>query len=161
MKNESYINPTTGKVLSDRRSGTDRRDHRSIFPFSYLGPLRRKRSGRRKEDTGYVDLYDARTWMMAISVILLSLMDAILTQQHLAIGSAEEMNPIMQAVIHIGGIPAFYGAKGFLTLVAVAIIMLHKEWALGKYAARFCLWAYIFLSLYHLYLVNLIHNAIM
>ena len=80
-------------------------------------------------------------------------MDALLTQRHLIHGSARELNPIMDAVIRIGGMPAFYGTKGLLTIVAVTIIMLHKEWALGKIAARICLWAYILLSLYHIFLV--------
>ena len=160
MKKQIGHDPETGESTSDRRSGKDRRDSRSIFPLSYLGPLRRKRGGRRKGDTGYVDIYDFGTWAMAGSVVLLSLMDALLTHQHLAIGSAREVNPIMQAVIHVGGMPAFYAAKGFLTLAAVVIIMLHKEWKLGKYAARFCLWAYIFLSVYHLYLIAIVHDPL-
>lgn len=109
---------------------------------------------------GYVDIYDIRTWGMAVSVIVLSLLDAVLTHQHLASGSAFEANPIMQAVIHAGGMPAFYAVKGFLTVTAIAIIMLHKEWRFGKYAARICLWAYIFLSLYHLYVIHIIHRSL-
>jgi len=153
MKNNLYHDPLTGKTAVDRRSGEDRRNRISIFPFSYLGPLRRKRGGRRGDDIGYVDIYDPQTWFMAISVVLLSLMDAIMTQQHLILGSAKEANPLMEAVINYGGMPAFYGFKGLMTVAAVAVIMLHKEWPLGRYAARFCLWAYILLSLYHLYLV--------
>jgi hypothetical protein len=109
---------------------------------------------------GYVDIYDMRTWGMAVSVIILSLLDAALTHQHLVTGSAYEANPIMQAVISAGGMPAFYAVKGFLTLGAIAIIMLHKEWKFGKYAARFCLWAYIFLSLYHLFVISVIHRSL-
>ncbi|MEJ2111250.1 MAG: DUF5658 family protein [Acidobacteriota bacterium] len=156
MKNNLYRSPPTGKILLERRSGQDRRARSSIFPLSYIGPPRRKRGGRRVGDTGYVDIYDFRTLGLAAAVVLLSFMDAVLTHQHLINGSAREANPIMQAVIRFGGIPAFYGAKGFLTLAAVVIILLHKEWALGRYAARFCLWAYIALSLYHLYLVSIV-----
>ena len=153
MKNNLYRDSLTGKICVNRRSGYDRRDRISIFPLSHFGPLRRKKSGRRGTDKGYVDIYDYRTWCVVISVILLSMMDALLTQQHLLIGSAREMNPIMDAVIKLGGMPAFYGTKGVLTIVAIIIIMLHKEWAFGRLAARFCLWAYILLSLYHIYLV--------
>jgi uncharacterized membrane protein len=153
MSNNLYRNPLTEKIAVDRRSGKDRRDRVSIFPLCHLGPLRRRKGGRRESDTGYVDIYDLRTWLVAVSVILLSLMDALLTQRHLMQGSALELNPIMGAVIRIGGMPAFYGTKGLLTVIAVTIIMLHKEWALGKIAARICLWAYILVSLYHLYLV--------
>ncbi|MBN2320664.1 MAG: hypothetical protein JXR49_16410 [Acidobacteria bacterium] len=153
MKNNLYRDPFTEKIAVDRRSGRDRRDRISIFPLSHFWPLRRKKGGRREADTGYVDVYDLRTWLVAVSVILLSLMDALLTQQHLIHGSARELNPIMDAVIRMGGMPAFYGTKGILTVIAVSIIMLHKEWALGRVAARICLWAYILLSMYHLYLV--------
>jgi len=158
MKNNLYRDPNTDQITVDRRSGQDRRDRVSIFPLSYFGPLRRKKGGRRETDTGYVDVYDLRTWFMAVSVILLSLMDALLTQQHLIQGSARELNPIMDAAIEIGGMPAFFGVKGFLTIVAVSIIMLHKEWRMGKIAARICLWAYILLSLYHLYLVIIVQK---
>jgi hypothetical protein len=156
MKNNLYHDPLTGEIVADRRSGCDRRDRVSIFPLSHFGPLRRKKGGRREDDTGYVDIYDFRTWCVAISVILLSLMDALLTQQHLMAGSARELNPIMDAVIDFGGMPAFFGAKGFLTVFAVSIIMLHKEWKLGRHAARFCLWAYILISLYHIYIVAIL-----
>jgi heme exporter protein D len=152
MKDNLYCNPLAGKIQIDRRSGCNRRDRVSIFPFSYLGPLRRKKGGRRQKDTGYVDIYDIRTWCIAIAVVILSLMDAILTRQHLLAGRARELNPIMDAVIQHGGIAAFFWFKGALTIIAVAIIMLHKEWALGRHAARICLWAYILLSLYHIYL---------
>ena len=147
-------------IFEERRSGQNRRARASIFPLSYLGPLRRKSGGRRKGDVGYVDIYDMRTWGMAVSVIILSLLDAVLTHQHLAAGWAFEANPIMKAVIDAGGMPAFYAVKGFLTLAAVAIIMLHKEWKFGKYAARFCLWAYIFLSLYHLYIIHTVRRSL-
>jgi hypothetical protein len=153
MTKNLYRDPLTEKIAVNRRSGQDRRDRLSIFPLSHFRPLRRKKGGRRESDTGYVDIYDLRTWLVAVSVILLSLMDALLTQRHLIHGSARELNPIMDAVIRIGGMPAFYGTKGLLTVVAVTIIMLHKEWALGKIAARICLWAYILLSLYHIFLV--------
>jgi hypothetical protein len=153
MSDNLYRDPLTEKIAVNRRSGQDRRDRVSIFPLSHFWPLRRKKGGRRESDTGYVDIYDLRTWLVAVSVILLSLMDALLTQRHLMYGSARELNPIMDAVIRIGGMPAFYGTKILLTLVAVTIIMLHKEWSMGKIAARVCLWAYILISLYHIYLV--------
>ncbi|MBN2242188.1 MAG: hypothetical protein JW793_05820 [Acidobacteria bacterium] len=153
MNNNLYRDPITEEIAVNRRSGHDRRGRVSIFPLSHFWPLRRKNGGRRETDTGYVDIYDLRTWLVAVSVMLLSLMDALLTHQHLMQGSARELNPVMDAVIRVGGIEAFYATKGLLTVIAVSIIMLHKEWALGKLAARFCLWAYILLSLYHLFLV--------
>ncbi len=153
-----YRDPLTEKITVSRRSGHDRRDGVSIFLLSYLGPLRRKRSGRRDYDTGYVDVYDLRSWFLSASVMLLCLIDALLTQQLLRNGLARELNPIMDTVIGVGGMPAFYGIKGISTIIAVSVIMLHKEWPLGKIAARICLWAYILLSLYHLYLLNVVQK---
>lgn len=158
MKNNLFYDPVTEKIAVNRRSGQDRRGRISIFPLSHFRPLRRKKGGRRETDGGYVDIYDSRIWLVALSVICLSLMDALLTQRHLIHGSARELNPIMDAAIRTGGMPAFYAFKGILTLIAVSIIMLHKEWSLGRIAARICLWAYILLSLYHLYLVIIVQE---
>jgi hypothetical protein len=160
MNKNFYRDLLTGKIHADRRSGDDRRDRISIFPLSHFGPLRRRKGGRRKTDNGgYVDIYDSRTWCVAIAVILLSIMDAVLTQRHLISGTARELNPIMNAVINKGGMPAFYGTKTLVTIISVAIIILHKEWSMGKLAARICLWCYILLAIYHLFLVFLLRNA--
>jgi hypothetical protein len=153
MKKYFYRDPLNGRILADRRSGIDRRNGATVPGFFRLGPRRRKRAGRRVTDLGgYVDSYDSRTWGIAIAVLLLSLMDALLTGLHLHRGSARELNPIMNAVLNRGGLGTFFGVKVAMTVFPMAIILLHKEWALGRYAARLCLWAYIMLSIYHLYL---------
>jgi hypothetical protein len=121
---------------------------------------RRKSRGRRQADGGaYVDLYDARTLCIVIAVLLLSAMDALLTGLHLIRGSATELNPILQAVIAYGGLPAFFSVKAAMTVIPIAVIMIHKEWTLGKYAARLVLWAYILLAVYHLFLLFRIHTV--
>ena len=151
---KTYRDPLTGKLLAERRTGVDRRNSTSIFAFLTSRHRRRKSRGRRAKDGGaYVDIYDARTWSIVITILLLSLMDALLTGLHMIGGSARELNPILNAVLTIGGLPAFFSVKAAMTILPVAIIMIHKEWALGRYAARLCLWAYILLSFYHLYLI--------
>jgi hypothetical protein len=151
---KTYRDPLTGKLLPDRRSGTDRRYPKSLFAFLTSRQRRRKRRGRRATDRGaYVDIYDARTWSIVIAILILSLLDALLTSLHMIGGSARELNPILNAVLVYGGLPAFFAVKAALTILPVAVIMIHKEWTLGKYAAHLCLWAYILLSFYHLYLV--------
>jgi hypothetical protein len=100
-----------------------------------------------------VDIYDLRTWSITIAVLLLSMMDALLTGFHVRRGFATELNPIMNAVLIKGGLPTFFLVKATMTIVPMAILMLHKEWTLGRYAARLCLCSYIVVSLYHLYLV--------
>jgi hypothetical protein len=149
-----YLDPATKKVCVERRIGAERRSQGIILSLFIIKHRRRKSKGRRQTDRGgYVDTYDIRTWGIALSILALSLIDATLTGIHLLKGSARELNPIMNAVINYGGIPAFFGVKAIMTILPVAIIMLHKEWALGRYAARLCLWSYIILSFYHLFLI--------
>jgi hypothetical protein len=59
----------------------------------------------------------------------------------------------MNAVIAHAGLPAFFGVKAAMTAIPVAIILIHKEWTLGRYAALLCLMAYVLITLYHLYLL--------
>jgi hypothetical protein len=154
-------NPANDRILVDRRSGVDRRTRSLIAALFSRGHRRRSSGGRRKADIGgYVDIYDLRTWTITIAVLLLSLMDALLTGFHVHRGSATELNPIMKAALSQGGLPVFFVLKGMMTIVPMAILMLHKEWALGRFAARLCLCSYIVVSLYHLYLVFALHPIV-
>jgi hypothetical protein len=154
MKKRLYRDPISGEWTEERRSGTDRRD---AMPFSRLfarRPLRRKSRGRRKTDPGcYVDRYDCQSWVVSISVLILSLVDAVLTRMHLVQGTAIEANPIMRELIDHGGFPLFYVAKATMTFFPVVVILIHKEWPLGRFAAQLCLLAYILLTGYHLILL--------
>jgi hypothetical protein len=136
----------------ERRCGSSRR--RNDFPPLFSSYRRRRSNGRRRDDrSGYVDLYDLRSWGVALSVLILSLTDAVLTGMQIHGGKVQEANPIMNAAIRLGGIYSFVSLKAALTALPLAIIMLHKEWVLARYAARLCLWAYIMVALYHLYLI--------
>jgi len=139
----------------DRRySGSGRRKPVSLLEVFSFGPRRRKSRGRRRNDPGaYVDIYDARSYGAAVSILILSLLDTLLTHSLLIRGIAEEANPIMRAIIESGGFPAFYVAKIVMTTLPVAIILIHKEWSFGRYAARFCLWVYIFLLFWHIFIL--------
>ncbi len=115
---------------------------------------RRSSAGRRRSDRGgYVDHYDLRSWCIALSVLILSLTDAALTGFQLHGGGVREANPVMNAVLRSGGIYSFFGLKAAMTALPLAIIMLHKEWSLARFAARICLWSYILVAIYHVYLI--------
>ena len=149
-----YNNPSAGNILAEKRSEPDRRVFTSFFEVLTSKQRRRRSKGRRRTDRGaYVDIYDSRTWCIAIAVLLLSFLDALLTALHMTRGSARELNPILNAILEQGGLPAFFSAKAAMTIIPMAIIMVHKEWTLGRFAARLCLWAYILLTFYHLYLI--------
>jgi len=159
MKNHCYRDTATGEMRTERRSGADRRYPPFFASLFARGPRRRKSRGRRKTDKGaYVDIYDAKTWSIATAVVILSLIDAFLTWMHLDRGTARELNPMLKEIIDHGGLPAFFAAKGALTVFPIAVIMVHKEWALGKYAARLCLLAYIIIFCYHLFLIFGVRN---
>lgn len=148
-----------GDVFVERRSSAHRRAP-AAFPPSFSPQRRRRSRGRRKTDGGaYVDVYDWRTWAMAASVLVLSLCDGVMTALQVQWGTATEANPIMAKAMEWGGMYGFYAVKALLTAFPLAIIMLHKEWAIGRLAARICLWCYILVSSYHIYLVQ-VHGTL-
>jgi hypothetical protein len=160
MNKELYRNSSTGRMLAERRSRMDRRGEASIRTVLSSRQRRRKSRGRRKTDRGaYVDIYDPRTWGIVVAILLLSLMDALLTGLYVIRGSARELNPLLNAILDWGGLPAFYTAKAAMTILPMFVILIHKEWTLARYAARLVLWAYVLLSFYHLLLLFRIHSV--
>jgi len=147
----------------ERRDGCapDRR-RKPGFPRLFFGQRRRRSTGRRfPESPGYVDVYDFRSWAIALSILFLSVIDAFLTGLQVSCGSVIEANPLMRLILVRGGIPHFFGAKIAMTALPLALLIMHKEWSLARFAARSCLWAYILLSFYHIYLVGTVacHEA--
>jgi hypothetical protein len=101
-----------------------------------------------------VDIYDRGSWEIASAVMCMSLLDAIFTVVQIQRGVVREANPVMNLTLTWGGISAFFCLKASMTAVALAIIIVHKEWALARYVARVCLWFYILIMFYHLYLIS-------
>jgi len=140
----------------ERRSGLDRRKGK---PGLFSRRSRRQKPGRRPgEQVGYVDVYDLRTWLVTVAILTLSLIDGVLTGLQLQHGRITEANPLMRAILDYGGLYLFLGVKATLTALALAVIILHKNWALARRAVRMCLWSYILVSLYHIYLVTGLHH---
>jgi hypothetical protein len=154
MENRTYRDPKTGQKCMDRRSNDNRRVPVSFRDLLSKKYRRRKSRGRRRTDKGaYVDVYDSKSISIAIAVVVLSLFDAIFTRMHLLKGSAREWNPLLNAIINHGGLTAFFVVKLVMTAIPMAVILIHKEWDLGRYAARICLFAYILITCYHLCLI--------
>ncbi len=138
----------------ERRSGESRRQP-VTFPPQFSNFRRRHTRGRRKNDPGgYVDVYDRGSWIVALTVMVLSGVDAVMTVLQVERGVAREANPIMNAVLAWGGTYVFFSLKAAMTAFALAIIILHKEWALARYMARLCLIGYVLILIYHMYLVS-------
>jgi hypothetical protein len=104
---------------------------------------------------GYVDIYDAGTWAVALSILALSFIDAISTTLLISSMHAREANPLMKAVLDVGGAYTFVSVKILLTSFPLAIIVIHKEWRLARFAARTVLFAYVLLAVYHMFLLTL------
>ena len=147
-------------MLEERRSGINRRTPSTFWSALFSsGPRRRKCRGRRKTDQGaYVDNYDSQTLTIATAVLILSFVDALLTRIHLERGTAHELNPLMNEIIDHGGLTAFFAIKAAMTIFPMLVIVIHKEWAWGRYAVRLCLITYVLLSVYHLYLFIGVHR---
>jgi hypothetical protein len=140
--------------LMERRSGLDRRS-KTLGSLVFPGKRRRRIPKRRASDRiGYVDYYDLRTWLVTTAILTLSLLDGILTGLQLHQGLTSEANPLMRAVLDRGGLYLFLSVKAALTALPLSVIILHKNWALGRSAARLCLWSYILVAIYHIVLVT-------
>jgi len=83
----------------------------------------------------------------------LSCLDAVLTALQIWFGTVEEANPLMNMVINRGGIITFFTVKAAMTILPLALIILHKEWKIARYAVWICISAYSLISLYHVYLI--------
>jgi hypothetical protein len=138
---------------AERRSLNDRRRPPG-FPPLFRRLRRRRSAGRRTTDgPGYVDIYDRGSWIVAMAVLGMSFLDAAFTTLQLQHRNMREANPLMAMVLSSGGVHAFICVKCALTALPLAIIILHKEWALARFAARLVLLAYALTTAYHLYLL--------
>ncbi len=148
-----FSEPPKSYLQVERRSGLNRRKERGFPPLFSAHRSRRAKGRRAADKAGYVDVYDLRCWGVAVSVLVLSFADAVLTGMQIGAGRVQEMNPLMGALIRSTGIYSFVSLKAAITALPLAVIVLHKEWTLARYAARICLWSYIMVAAYHVYLI--------
>jgi hypothetical protein len=110
-------------VFSDRRDRPERR--RRIWWSILYGSFnpRRRTPPRRLDDTRYysVDWHSSHLLAVAIAILLLSCCDAFLTLVLLD-GGAQEMNPVMDLVVH-GDTALFAGLKMAMTGVSVVLMV--------------------------------------
>jgi hypothetical protein len=105
---------------SDRRNRTDRR-HRVVWSILYgsFNP-RRRRPARRLNDSRFhpIDWYSAHLLAVSVGILLLSAADAFLTSILLLHG-AEEVNPIMAAVLVFRSVAVFAAIKMAMTGISI------------------------------------------
>ncbi|HEB81192.1 MAG TPA: hypothetical protein ENI71_04890 [Chromatiales bacterium] len=109
-----------------RRSGADRR-RCGLPPLRYWFYGQRRRA-RRREDQGYVDVYDPLVVGVCLATLMLACLDAYFTLLLIS-GGARELNPLMGVLLsHDPGL--FINLKIALTAIGLLILILHKNFRL-------------------------------
>lgn len=115
----------------ERRAAPDRRTRptRAISTYWFRGTRRR---ARREADIGsgyYVDHPGTTALVAVVALMALGILDGALTLQLMERG-AIEANPVMAFFLSLG-VSAFLGVKYGLTLPALGVLLIHKNFALG------------------------------
>ncbi len=118
--------------MQQERRIADRR-RRDASPFSYYRLLgRRRAAGRRSGEravAGHSDLYPKQFMAVAVSIMLLCLMDAVNTLYLLQRG-AEELNPVMDLLIQRDP-QLFIACKLMLTGLGMIMLMAYHDARIG------------------------------
>jgi hypothetical protein len=132
---DSFAN---NSINPQRRSGLDRRAEKMhIFDNCKYWLNGRRAYPRREEDrqkSYRMDRYDAKTFAAVLTIITLSILDAILTMYLISLG-AIEVNPIMAYFLEYGPLK-FFGVKYFLTCASIVLLLLNKNVYLFKHRIR-------------------------
>ncbi len=115
------------EVGIERRHNDDRR--KGTIPIFSKYWLTGRRSSFRREEDGKIyyklDRHNPKTLAIILTIIMLSIIDAIFTLELIHNGAAE-VNPIMAYYLNIGPI-VFFGAKYLLTCASILLIFLNQH----------------------------------
>lgn len=126
-----YVLEDTRQQVLSQLTGTphDRRvscERRSPSLGSFVrGSVRPRRRAVRREseaDTGFLDWHESRLLYLAITIVLLSCIDALFTLNLLTVG-AHEANLFMDKLLG-SGVPNFLAVKISLTCVGVVLLVI-------------------------------------
>ena len=144
--------------FSKRRQQPYRRRHSSWWSIAY-GICCGRRQGTRRQDASrmqYVDLYGLPLFISSLGIFILCCFDALFTLELLKAG-AKEANPLMDLLIR-GDMELFLNVKFVFTAVALAFLVLHKNFTLLKLSTEViihaCFAAYMCLVGYELFLLR-------
>lgn len=110
---------------SERRAGAERRTHVFRTLLGCVIDCRRDHPQRlaERQQPYYSDFYDSWLFVLILSIVLLSVTDAVLTLKILSYGGTE-LNPVMDAILAHGPL-AFFTIKYGLTCAGLVICVLH------------------------------------
>ncbi len=121
---------------------------------AFTSPGRRKGFRRAGEGVNaYVDRPSGRMIIMAITLVLLSACDALLTLLHVRAGGGELTPTMALALIH--GETTFIVCKMGVTAVGVMFLTLHEHFPLARFGFRLVLGLYGALMAYHVLVIAL------
>lgn len=136
----------------DRRISPDRR-RRPTTLWSTFRPGGRRRGFRREaeRDNQYVDHLSPRLVFVAVSIFVMSAIDAACTLVHIA-GGGSEINPVMDWTL-VHGIVVFLVVKALMTIVGVMFLAAHQHFRLSVPALYALACGYLCLMVFHGFLM--------
>lgn len=147
--NDLWVNKMNSFTRSfqsnERRSGFDRRSGKICILSKYCLTGRRV-IARREEDrqrSCKIDRHSAVTLAVILTIIMLSVLDAIFTLKLLDHG-AKEINPIMAYSLNYNPL-IFFGVKYLLTSISIIIVLLNKNVFLFNTKIKADLLLYLFI----------------
>ena len=143
----------------ERRSGQDRRHNHTVF-YTIFSLKGKRRSLRRSEDCKRITIFDQYHFSLLIYVLTvlgLSLLDAVLTLTLLGRG-AVEVNPIMRYYIELGPwlfVVVKYGitALALLLIVLLSTILSARHRIASSLMLPFCVAVFGSIVIWELYLL--------
>ena len=121
------INCSRDTLLSDRRSGKDRRSNKipGIKSFFIYGRRKKIRRQNDKYRITYFDQYSSTLFVVIISILFLNIIDALLTLFLIEHG-ATEINPIMAYFLNFGPL-TFMSVKYLLISFSVIVLLIFNN----------------------------------
>jgi hypothetical protein len=112
-------------VYDEQRCSNDRRTRVFRTMLGCVVDRRRDHPQRliERQQPYYSDFYESWLFVLIISIVLLSVTDAVMTLKILSHGGTE-LNPVMEAILAQGPL-AFFAVKYGLTCVGLIICVLH------------------------------------
>ncbi len=147
----------TPNADAERRGG-DRRQRPTPMWSRYVWKGGRRRTVRRAEERegAFVDVHGPRLLLLVTAILGLNLLDAWFTLLFLSHGG-KEMNPVVQAVLDLGGQPwPFLILKTFGIGAACAFLTLTKNFRPARWGLWFVFVGYTVLLAWHFYLLQML-----
>jgi len=134
MKILKETNVMEKQIPQDKKSRVTERRFNTAKSFVYSFFKRRRKELRREDDNSkniYVDLHETRIFVIFVTTILLSTIDAAFTLLIISNGG-EEINPFMKYLLD-NDVVLFFWIKFFLTSFGLLFLVSHKHFTVFQF----------------------------